>query len=129
LDSESFHATKDQRQALNRFNKHILGEKYTKDAARLHPLSREQAKKRNTDFDVVERVHESERDELKTPPEPEHALKVTLEPDNFTEEKYLLFENYQRLVHHEPPGKISRGGFRNFLCSSPLPRSKRTVDG
>jgi arginyl-tRNA---protein transferase len=100
-----------------------------KEAARLYPLSRDQAKKRNTDFDLVERVHESEIAELKTPPEPEHAPKVTLEPDNFTEEKYVLFENYQRLVHHEPPHRISKSSFRNFLCSSPLPRSKTTADG
>jgi arginine-tRNA-protein transferase len=63
-----------------------------------------------------------------------------LEPDNYTEEKwvvpldchmtffnqcprYLVFENYQRNVHHEPPSKITRDGFRRFLCSSPLKRS------
>ncbi|TVY29724.1 Arginyl-tRNA--protein transferase [Lachnellula hyalina] len=125
----SFRASKDQRQALNRFNKHILGEKYSKEAARLYPLSRDKAKKRNTDFDLVQRVHESESSELKTPPEPEHALRVTLEADDFTEEKYVLFENYQRLVHHEPPGRISKSGFKNFLCSSPLPRSETSFDG
>ncbi|TVY88598.1 Arginyl-tRNA--protein transferase [Lachnellula willkommii] len=125
----SFRASKDQRQALNRLNKHILGEKYSKEAARLYPFSRDKAKKRNTDFDLVERVHESERSELKSPPEPEHALQVTLEADNFTEEKYVLFENYQRLVHHEPPGRISKSGFKNFLCSSPLPRSETSFDG
>ncbi|KAE9375407.1 arginine-tRNA-protein transferas-like protein 1 [Stipitochalara longipes BDJ] len=129
LDSELFHASKDQRQALNRFNKHILGDFYIKDTARLYPRSREQAKKRNTDFNLVERVHESEKGYLKTPPEPAQSLTVTLEPDNFTEEKYLLFENYQRLVHHEPPHRISRPGFKNFLCNSPLPRTAKKFDG
>lgn len=129
LDSELFHASKDQRQALNRFNKHILGESYIKDTARLYPRSREQAKKRNTDFDLVERVHESEKEHLKTPPEAAHSLTVTLEADDFTEEKYALFENYQRLVHHEPPHRISRPGFKNFLCNSPLPRTAETFDG
>lgn len=114
---------------MNRFNKHVLGEKYTKEAARLYPLSRDQAKKRDTDFDLVERVQEGERDRLKTPPEPEHVLKVTLELDNFTEEKYVLFENYQRLVHHEPPHSISKSGFKRFLCSSPILRSKIMTDG
>ncbi|RDL39021.1 Arginine-tRNA-protein transferas-like protein 1 [Venustampulla echinocandica] len=129
LDSESFHPSKDQRQALNRFNSFILGDPYTKEAARLYPRSREDAKKRNTEFSVVERVHESEKDRLKTPPEPAHTLVVTLEPDNFTEEKYAVFENYQRLVHHEPPNKITKPGFRGFLCSSPLPRSTAMIDG
>ncbi|KAG9235479.1 arginine-tRNA-protein transferas-like protein 1 [Amylocarpus encephaloides] len=129
LDSESFHPTKDQRQTLNRFNKHILGDSYIKEAARLHPLSREQAKKRNIDFDVVERVHESEKYALKTPPEPAHDLVVTLESNTFTVEKYQVFENYQRIVHQEPPNKISKYGFEKFLCDSPLPASTLTSDG
>lgn len=129
LDADAFHASKDQRQALNRFNRYILGDDYIKEAARLYPKSREQAKKRNTDFDLLDRVHEGERENLKTPPEPAHVLKITLEPDNSTEEKYLLFENYQRVVHHEPPHRISRSGFKNFLCNSPLPRTKETIDG
>lgn len=129
LDSEAFHASKDQRQALNRFNKYVLGNSYIKEAARLYPKSRDQAKKRNTDFDLLERIHESEKDHVQTPPEPAHALSVTLEPDDFTEEKYNLFENYQRIVHHEPPNRISKSGFKNFLCSSPLPRRKESFDG
>jgi len=119
----------DQRQVQNRFTKFVLGESYIKEAARLHPLSREQAKKRNTDFDVVDRVHECEKDQVKVPPEPAHSLIVTLESDDFTEEKYILFENYQRIVHHEPPSKITKHGFKNFLCSSPLPRTKEVFDG
>lgn len=129
LDSESFHASKDQRQSLNRFNRFILGETYLKDAARLHPVSREQAKRRNTDFDLVDRVHEAESDKLKTPPEPAHTLSVTLEPNTFTEEKYALYENYQRVVHHNPPAKITKPGFKDFLCSSPLPLETKTFDG
>lgn len=74
-------------------------------------------------------MHESEKVFLKVPPEPAHDFKVSLEPDDFTEEKYALFENYQRIVHKEPPSKISRSGFRRFLCSSPLPRSKTNFEG
>ncbi|KAJ8062619.1 hypothetical protein OCU04_009143 [Sclerotinia nivalis] len=129
LDSHQFHPTKDQRQVVNRFNNFILGHTYTKEAARLYPKSREQAKKRNTNFDLQERIHEGEKEQIKTPPEPAHSLTVTLETDEFTEEKYTIFENYQRIVHHDPPSKISRGGFKNFLCSSPLPRSTSTIDG
>ncbi|TGO89597.1 hypothetical protein BPOR_0102g00200 [Botrytis porri] len=128
LDSHQFRPTKDQRQVLNRFNKYVLGDTYTKEAARLYPKSREQAKKCNTDFDLEERIHEGEKQKVKTPPEPAHTFTVTLETDEFTEEKYTLFENYQRIVHHEPPDRISKGGFKNFLCSSPLPRSTTTID-
>ena len=72
-------------------------------------------------------VHESEFTHLKEPhPEPAHKFEVTLESDSFTEEKFKLFENYQKHVHHDPPERISRGGFRRFLCESPLhaPRTK-----
>jgi arginine-tRNA-protein transferase len=129
LDAESFHASKDQRQTLNRFNKYLLGDVYIKEAAKLYPRSRDQAKKRDTQFDLVERVHEGEKEHVKSPPEPAHALTVTLEPDNITEEKYAVFENYQRLVHHEPPHRISKSGFKSFLCASPLSRSTVTIDG
>ena len=129
LDADGFHASKDQRQALNRFNKHVLGDSYIKEAAKRYPRSRDQAKKRNTDFDLVERIHEVERAELPTPPDPAHALTITLEPSSFTEEKYALYENYQRVVHNEPPSRISKHGFKNFLCSSPLTRSQQKVGG
>ncbi|KAK4122690.1 hypothetical protein N657DRAFT_474138 [Parathielavia appendiculata] len=122
LDSAQFKPTKDQRQAVNRFNRHILGDSYAREAARLHPRSRAEARRRHNVFDLVERIHEPEAEVLKSPPSPDHVFTVTLEPDTFTEEKYAVFENYQRIVHREPPSKISRNGFRRFLCNSPLRR-------
>ena len=129
LNAQAFRPSKDQRQAINRFNKYILGDKYIKEVARLHPKSKDQAKKRNNDFDLAERVHESESETLKMPPEPEHTLKVVLEPDDYTDEKYALYENYQRVVHQQSPNTINRSGFRRFLCASPLERRTQTVDG
>lgn len=127
LDSDRFRTIRDQRQAVNRFNKYVIGDAYAKEAARLYPKSREQARKRDTEFDLVERIHESEGVSLKRPPEPAHAFSVTLEPDDFTEEKYRVFENYQQVVHQESPSSISRDGFRRFLCSSPIKREKFTA--
>lgn len=146
LDSSSFHATRDQRQAANRFNRYVAGDAYTREAARLRPRSREEAKRRETVFDLVERVHEAETDQLPPlPPRaaassakahasteptlPAHRFDVTLEPDTFTEEKYLLFENYQRIVHKEPPSRITRQGFASFLCNSPIRRESKTLPG
>lgn len=130
LDSTEFRPTKDQRQAVNRFNRHIIGDSYTREAARLHPRSRAEARRRHNVFDLVERIHEPEAEVLQSPPSPDHAFTVTLEPDTFTEEKYAIFENYQRLVHREPPDKISRHGFKRFLCNSPLARgSVAGLDG
>jgi len=130
LDSTSFRATKDQRQAVNRFNKYVIGEEYSKEMARVSPRSREEIRKRGNEFDLVARISEPEFRSLKTPPQPAHKFVVTLEPDTFTEEKYEVFENYQRLVHNEPSDKISRNGFKRFLCDSPLAREILTgVDG
>lgn len=169
LDSTSFHAIRDQRQAVNRFTRYVIGDAYAKEAARLCPRSREEAKRRETVFDLTERIHEAEisrlpplslrktssethlpRAEKHTEPQPAenesaphvaeytspqpgstvpaHRFEVTLEPDTFTEEKYLVFENYQRIVHKEPPSKISRQGFASFLCNSPLRRDTLTDD-
>lgn len=66
-------------------------------------------------------VHECELDRLPKPsPEPSHKFEVTLESDEFSEEKFELFKNYQRHVHHDPPHKITQSGFTRFLCDSPL---------
>ncbi|KAI1781021.1 arginine-tRNA-protein transferase [Hypoxylon cercidicola] len=127
LDSDRFRTIRDQRQAVNRFNKYVIGDAYAKEAARLYPKSREQARKRDTEFDLVERIHESEGVSLKKPPEPAHDFSVTLEPDDFTEEKFRVFENYQQVVHQESPSSISRDGFRRFLCSSPIKRENYTA--
>jgi arginine-tRNA-protein transferase len=122
LDSTQFKPSKAQRQAINRFNRHIIGTTYPREAARLHPRTRTETRRRKNVFDLVERIHEPEAGVLKTPPQPDHVFTVTLEADTFTEEKYAIFENYQRIVHREPPNKISRDGFRRFLCDSPLTR-------
>jgi arginine-tRNA-protein transferase len=125
LDSQDFKPTKDQRQAVNKFNRHIVGEDYTKAAARLHPRSKAEAKRRNNVFDLSERIHECELVQIKQPPEPAHKFEVTLEDDTFTDEKFRVFENYQRVVHNEGPEEITREGFTRFLCESPI--MKQTI--
>jgi arginine-tRNA-protein transferase len=122
LDSTLFKPTRDQRQTINRFNKYVTGDDYAKEAARLYPRSKQEAKRRDNEFNLVERIHEAEWKLLKTPPEPAHDFVVTLEEDKFTEEKYEVYANYQRVVHREPPEKITTSGFRRFLCHSPLRR-------
>jgi arginyl-tRNA---protein transferase len=130
LDAFQVQVAKDQRSAVNRFNKFVLGDEYIKQAARLFPRSREESRKRDREFNLVERIHEAEIAFLRTPPQPAHVFEVTLESDVFTEEKYEVFENYQRIVHQESPSDISPDGFRRFLCDSPLRREVvRSPDG
>ncbi|KAI3393360.1 hypothetical protein diail_4398, partial [Diaporthe ilicicola] len=126
LDSAQFKPSRDQRQAVNRFNRFVTGEDYAKEAARRYPLTREEARKRDSHFDLVERIHEADAERLRAPPQPAHELKVTLEPDTFTDEKFAVFENYQRVVHGESPSSISQRGFKKFLCNSPVRRGTHT---
>lgn len=74
----------------------------------------------NNSFDLLHATHDSDESNLKTGLTPDHTLSVTLEPDRFTEEKFALFDNYQRHVHHERDGDVTRGGFKRFLCGSPV---------
>lgn len=138
LASSEFKPTRDQRQTLYRWNRHVLGEKYIKDASVKFPKTKEfviapvnvektsdrnrEKKRLNNEFDLVSTIHESEVDKLRPGLSPEHRFDVTLEPDQFTEEKFELFAHYQRSVHHEKDGDISRPGFKRFLCSSPITR-------
>lgn len=85
-------------------------------------------KRLNIEFDLLATVHESEVGRLRPGLSPEHRFEVTLEPDKFTEEKFELFANYQRSVHHEQDDDISRPGFKRFLCSSPITR-RTEADG
>lgn len=89
--------------------------------ARETDLSREK-KRQNTTFDLSSTLHSSEVPNVKPGIDPDHRFEVTLEQDRFTEDKFALFDNYQRHVHHEGDGDISRSGFKRFLCSSPLIR-------
>ncbi|SCV56918.1 related to arginine-tRNA-protein transferase [Fusarium fujikuroi] len=130
LDSSQFKPSRDQRQTVNRFNKYVMGEAYMKEAARLYPKSRDEAKKRDNQFDLVERIHEAEEANLKNPPEAAHKLVVTLEHDDCTDEKFAVYQNYQAVVHKESPDEITKSGFRRFLCDSPLRRETMvTSDG
>jgi len=126
-DAEIFKPTRDQRQCLHKWARYVLGENYIAEAAKKYPKSKEEKKIQRSEFSLIESVHAPEYSHLeklqRIPPEPAHKLDVKLEPPVFTEEKYALFENYQRTVHHEPPLEISRGGFTNFLCRTPLKNS------
>ncbi|TQV94772.1 Arginine-tRNA-protein transferase [Cordyceps javanica] len=126
LDSTEFKPSRDQRQTINRFNSHVLGDDYVKEASRLYPRTKEESKRRNNEFNLSERVHEAEYGRLKTPPEPAHRLEITLEEDNFTKEKFAVFDNYQRVIHKDDPGERTQHSFTRFLCNSPLRRCTET---
>ncbi|KAL8759182.1 MAG: hypothetical protein Q9199_000940 [Rusavskia elegans] len=136
LDATNYESRKDHRKTINAWNKFVIGPHYRAQAARLCPRTREEKKWRKNRFDLLTAVHEVESPRLQRPTDPKtqepirpaHEFEVRLESDNYTEEKYQLFENYQRNVHKENPGEISRSGFKRFLCSG-LGQTDRVVDG
>ncbi|KAK8198519.1 Arginyl-tRNA--protein transferase 1 [Zalaria obscura] len=95
---------------------------------RRFPKTKDQKAAEKNSFDLVRTLHEAETENLK-PVKPAHKFEVTLEPDNFTEEKFLLYQNYQVHVHHDTPEEATRNGFKRFLCSSPLKRRLKTENG
>ncbi|KAF2447350.1 arginine-tRNA-protein transferase 1 [Karstenula rhodostoma CBS 690.94] len=129
LPVASFAPTRDHRQVINRWNRFVLGDEYSKEAAKLYPKSKADKAKQRNGFDLPGAVHESEYANTKRPPEPAHRFEVTLEEGKFTKEKYELFHNYQQHVHHEKPSEISQSGFKRFLCESPLQRRTAQVNG
>ncbi|GAM84452.1 hypothetical protein ANO11243_024480 [Dothideomycetidae sp. 11243] len=118
LQAASFKPSRDQRQAINRWNKHVLGDSYARKVAEKFPKTKI----------LIEHVHEGELSHLK-PVEPAHRFEVTMTPDDFTEEKFQLYRNYQMHVHHDKEGEITETSFKRFLCGSPLQRRKTTVNG
>lgn len=43
-----------------------------------------------------------------------------MEPASFTEEKFGLYKKYQTSIHGDADSKVTRSGFKRFLCESPL---------
>lgn len=88
---------------------------------------REKSRQKN-EFDLLETVHEAEYCRLK-PIEPAHKFEVNLEEATSTDEKFLLYKNYQVHVHHDKPNTVTRSGFERFLCKSPLRLDSVQKDG
>lgn len=125
LDAGHFKASKSQRQAMNRWNRFILGTEYLGKLARLSPRSRAEKRRRKTTFDLEASVHASEYPSLERPldprtkqrAEPAHKFEIDLEFDHFSEEKWNVFLAYQMSIHKEPASRCSRESFKRFLCS------------
>ncbi|RVD82272.1 uncharacterized protein DFL_006704 [Arthrobotrys flagrans] len=127
LKSSTFKPNSKQRKATNAWSNFIHGIDYKRDQAQKYPISRqEKRRKRLARFNVVEKVHESEYATMKArnPLEPAHKFEIVLEENNFTEEKYKLFEHYQKKVHND---EASESGFKRFLCANPF-KPRYSVD-
>lgn len=54
-------------------------------------------------------------------------LEIKMETNEFTYDKYELFERYQKEIHHDDD--TSKRGFMSFLCDSPLESSVSEMKG
>ncbi|CAG8034123.1 unnamed protein product [Penicillium salamii] len=125
LEAADYRPRRDQRKAINKWNKFILGPEYMRKAARLCPQTRAEKKHRKCNFDVLSAVHSSEYDNIKRPVdpatkcpiEPAHRFEVTTESDSVTQAKYQLFLKYQTAVHKEDVSSTTPKDFQRFLCT------------
>ncbi|KAJ5773007.1 Arginine-tRNA-protein transferase C-terminal [Penicillium paradoxum] len=125
LEATAYRPRRDQRKAINKWNKFILGPEYMRKAARLCPRTREEKKHRKCNFDLVSAVHLSEYDNVKRPIdpatkrpiEPAHRFEVTIEGDSVSQAKFELFVKYQTAIHKEDVSHWKPKDFQRFLCT------------
>lgn len=125
LEATAFKSRKDQRKAINRWNKFVLGPEYIRRAAYLCPKTREEKRHRKCNFDLLTAVHEAEYSNVKRPIdpktkrylEPAHRFEVNIEGDSVSQAKYELFLKYQTKVHKEDVSTWQQKDFKRFLCS------------
>ncbi|KAJ5129396.1 uncharacterized protein N7515_005435 [Penicillium bovifimosum] len=125
LEASAYRPRRDQRKAINKWNKFILGPEYMRKAARLCPRTREEKKHRKCNFDLLSAVHQSEYDQVKRPIdpatkrpiEPAHRFEVSFEGDSVSQAKFELFRKYQTAVHKEDVSHWKPKDFQRFLCT------------
>ncbi|KAL3462878.1 arginine-tRNA-protein transferase [Aspergillus heterothallicus] len=131
LEATAYKPRRDQRKAVNRWNRFILGPEYIRRAAYLSPKSKEQKKHLKCNFDLLDAVHRVEYNSVKRPVdpktkkplEPAHRFEVNIEGDTVSQAKFELFRKYQTKVHKEDVSKWQTKDFKRFLCSG-LKRSE-----
>ncbi|KAL1984976.1 hypothetical protein VTN96DRAFT_8532 [Rasamsonia emersonii] len=131
LEASAFKPRRDQRKAINRWNRYVLGPEYIRKLAELCPKSREEKRHRKQNFDLLTAVHEAEYVNLKRPVdpktkraiEPAHKFEVIIEDDSISQRKFDVFVKYQEAIHGEPADKWKNNDFKRFLCSG-LKRNK-----
>ncbi|KAG8722494.1 Arginyl-tRNA--protein transferase 1 [Ceratobasidium sp. 394] len=109
LDAMDFKLSKNQRKALNKWNKFLTygdQEKANTTATKAPPP-------------LVDLVHAADASVLEAKGvTPAHRFEVTLEPSSFTDEKYQLFVQYQESIHDDTGNSPS--GFTRFLVESAI---------
>ncbi|KAL1914815.1 uncharacterized protein VTP21DRAFT_7907 [Calcarisporiella thermophila] len=128
LDSTRFSPSKSQKKIIGKFNKYVRGKR---------PIGDERLRKRKhrlSDTDVVGADAREENGDgvgslpewiellrkVEGEPDSEHPFEICLEPASYSDEKFEVYSKYQIAVHHDPPSRVRKEGFYNFLVDSPL---------
>ncbi|OJJ59026.1 hypothetical protein ASPSYDRAFT_58214 [Aspergillus sydowii CBS 593.65] len=137
LEASAYKPRRDQRKAINRWNKFVLGPEYIRRVAYLSPKTREQKKHRKCNFDLIDAVHGVEYHNVKRPIdpktkkplEPAHRFEINIEGDTVSQAKFELFRKYQTKVHQEDVSKWQTKDFKRFLCSGLKRTEPNAQDG
>ncbi|GBE79744.1 Arginyl-tRNA--protein transferase 1 [Sparassis crispa] len=124
LDALQFKPSRSQRKLLHRWNRFVLydehgGVDHDSSANKTDLRKRKPTKSKGKEqaFSLTSEIHASER-RTTTDEKPAHSFEVTLELSSYTDEKFKLYQSYQKEIHHETEEKPS--GFKGFLVESPL---------
>ncbi|PCH41274.1 hypothetical protein WOLCODRAFT_100182 [Wolfiporia cocos MD-104 SS10] len=125
LDALHFKPSRGQRQLVNRWNRFVLDgdheDKIDQSVPKcVHPdVKAKKLSSKAPQFVVTCDIHASEFRAC-SEQKPKHIFKVTLEPSSFTEEKFALYQCYQKEIHLEDDKSTS--DFIRFLVETPLHR-------
>lgn len=126
LDAGNFRVEKKHRQALNKFNKYVLGDSYRPSNSSISvpemPDSVRQAanNKNEPTFNLRQAVHAAEYQGPDRIASRRCKFKVILEPASYSREKFNVYKKYQTIIHKDKESEVTSKGFRNFLCESPI---------
>ncbi|QRV87397.1 arginyl-tRNA-protein transferase [Ceratobasidium sp. AG-Ba] len=127
LDALNFKISKNQRKALNKWNKFLTyGDQEkgrlidnAKEIISLNLVEIANVAASKTPLSFVDLVHAGDASVLESKGVvPAHRFEVTLEPSSFTDEKYQLYCQYQQSVHADTGN--TPGQFDGFLVESAI---------
>lgn len=108
LDALQFKISKNQRKALNRWNRFLIygDQDVTVPTPKTPPP-------------LIDLVHAADLSVQESQGnKPAHRFEVTLEPSSYTDEKYQLYLQYQKSIHDDTGN--TPGGFKRFLVESAI---------
>ncbi|KAL1681640.1 arginine-tRNA-protein transferase [Schizophyllum commune] len=119
LDARAFEPSKSHKKLLRRWNNYILHGKPgdAMDVDSSAKSGKKKVPKRQPPFSLISAIHALEAG-FHGVEQPAHTFETTLERSSYTDEKYALYEKYQREIHHDTDN--TPRGFKRFLVTSPL---------